>query len=210
MGTFSAEMWWGRTGWSWPASRRGGRWNSVRGGVDFTGFQTGRTRSESCGAFDCSSVRREIRILSQFFLNMGRMPIGGRTFLSSPRVFFSGTVRATTGGSLTIFDDPQAICDLELRQTILRGGTLIQNSLYSERLAATPESTHESRSHVMPANIPFRTATFELDRGFNLEIDLDIRFKIYLEGEAHVGLSTRADDLPFIVMTPQWSIFSVD
>ena len=209
MGMFNAEMWWGMTGWSWPASRIGGRWNHVRGGVEFTGFSTGQSRNESCGVFSCSNVNREIRILAQFFLNRSRMPSGGRTFLSAPQVFFSGTVRGGTGGTLTVFDDPLAICDLELRHVVLRGGTVIALSNHSERLVQTAESTHSSDSHIMRERIPLPPLTFDLDRRFNLEIDLEIRFRIYLDGEASVSLSPRRDDLPFLVMTPQWSIVSV-
>jgi hypothetical protein len=177
--------------------------------VEFTGFSTGQSRSASCGAFECANVHRQVRILAQFFLNTRRMPRHGRTFVSAPSVSFGGTVRGSTGGTLTIFDDPLATCDIELGHVVLRGGSVIARASHPERLVQTAEDTFSSDSHIMRDSIALPSLVFDLDRRFNLEIDLDIRFKIYLDGEASVGLSTGARDLPFLVITPQWSIVSI-
>ncbi len=132
-------------------------------------------------------------------------------FLSAPVVLFNGTVRGSTATSMTIFDDPQAKCDLDLQQTVISGGSVIHVSPTTRsRLIETPESNRENRSTVMSPSMSFPSVTLELERAQLLQIDLHISFDMFLDGPADVAYSTGPSDADFLVRTPQWSITSLD
>ena len=199
----SADMWWAQTNVWHPGgisvNYGGGRWRI-----------TGQAEGPGCGAFSCSETTEVITFLSQYGLDRERMPDAGCVFRSSPAVDFTGVIHGLTGDPFAFFDHPSAACELQARQLVFFGAQLTHVSFSSLDLVSIIDETLGWQVTAMPSIFHFDAVSFQLDRGQDLLINLEVKFIMRLEGSGTIRYSPWIDSPPFNVHFSQWPIQSVD
>lgn len=200
----SVEMWWGQTSWWWPAGL------TVTFGPDGLEIQ-GLVEGPDCDISYCGDRKETFGILGQFFLDTNRMPPllpDEYLWSSSPVVRFSGDVTGLTF-SEAWFDAPSAKCQLQARQLVYAAGEHIATSERSMDLVRISNDSWELRRFVMPTVFRLSIASFPLDRNKDLEIDIELKFVMNVEG-GDICYSCWIDSDPFLVRIPQWNIVSLE
>jgi len=169
-------------------------------GLNITGFQVGP--GCDCG---CSDRWCTLTFLARFYLSTSRMPELGITYTSTPYVDFSGGFYGETGFA-SCADDPSAIIGVRVSQYVYQGGTMIATRRTSmpRRIALEDEDVIDS--YDMPPRVYIPSYTWNLNRSRTLEIDIEVRFLMYLEGDGEIrfhGMNTQ----PFTFDIPQWMLF---
>jgi hypothetical protein len=169
----------------------------------------GRLNGPGDPTFGLDSIERDLSILWQFFLDVQSMPDEGCTFDSDPVVRFTGDITAYAADT-SIFDDPSAECVLRTRQLVLSGARPIAAAPKNETIISFRDTDGLDRVF-LPPTFRFEPVTFDLDRTDNLEIDLELIFRMYVEGEdSLVMYDGWADSIPVTARVPEFSIDSLD
>ncbi|MFX1508422.1 MAG: hypothetical protein ACFFCC_20220 [Promethearchaeota archaeon] len=211
----SVLMWWGQTSYWGDALSHGLLANfgpnariELRSGVTGPG----------CGNWNCGREHTHFYSLATYHLSPPRMPEGGCKFESRPVTNFSGYVEGWTlnGGW---FDDPDAKFGYRLRQYVYVGGTYIGKTeqRYPRRINIDGEED-EWDIYTFPNSVTHPAFVWFLDRDKDLEIDVEIRFSLNVEGTGKLRFYGSSDyqwpwpwgSDPFHMITPQWSIQSID
>lgn len=138
------------------------------------------------------------------------MPQDGRLFVSAPAVEFSGGLWAECTGRAT-FDNSSVRVGLRVRQYVHSGGTLI--GVKQTNMPKLIDCHYEDLvcNYTLPDRVSIPRFVWELERDQTLEIDVEVRFLMRLEGDSRLAF-TRAwlpgsqDKFTFDV--PLWSIES--
>jgi hypothetical protein len=199
----SAEMWWGSSDIpsGCPETVRPSRQGAcvrLYGTVDGPG----------CGRFSCREEWRNLTFVSRFFLDVGRMPASGVSFRSAPKVHLDGLLWGeTVGGAL--FDKPSAVCGLRLRQYVYAGGTCLGvTETANPKLIDIRDKTNGWQGAELWGPHALPRFSWTLDRTKALEIDVEVRFRTYLEGTGLVRFDPYVG-WPLVIDVPQWRIESV-
>jgi hypothetical protein len=205
----SVQMYWGS---SWIPSGIPFGLNVEYNPTTGRGLQvSGEVVGPGCGDWSCGQYWVNLTYMGSFHLSTSRMPERGCVFNSSPEVHFSGSlVGETEEGSNAIgfvFDDSSAKCGVRIRQRIYSGVYQIgMRTLALQRVINIDDDNHEIEIYDMPAVLTVPTFSWILNRTRHLQIDIEVRFRMYLEGTGSIRFSGN----PFIFNVTQWSIWAED
>lgn len=180
----------------------------LRGGVEGPG----------CGMFNCGREHTYFYLLATYHLAPHRMPEGGCKFESRPVTNFRGWVSGSTDHGALTGDDPDAKFGYRLRQYVYQDGVLIgMTEQKNPRKINIEGEEDEYDSFTLPETRTHPAFTWFLDKEKTLEIDVEIRFSLNVEGTGRLNFHGLGYDIvpmpwdpPFSMTTPQWSIQSVD
>ncbi len=184
--------------------------------VDYTsttgrGLQiNGQLEGPGCGKWTCGKRVAMLTYLGRFYLEPQRMPEDGRLFISAPNVNFSGNLRAEAIGG-AIFDNTTVRVGLRLRQYVYSGRTNIGMKEIRMPRFVNLTSDDATGNHPLPENISVPAFCWELNRSQTLEIDVEVRFLMHLEGDCRLRFwSVWGGTDQFSFDVPQWFIEKSD
>jgi hypothetical protein len=110
----------------------------------------------------------------------------------------------------TGWDESSAKCGVRLRQYVYSGGSLL--GMREESLPQVIDMTAEDfrQDYTMPASIQIPAYTWQLDRTRTLQIDVEVRFRMNVEGDGVIGFDGIGTRTRFVFDVPQWAIISTD
>jgi hypothetical protein len=175
-------------------------------GLDIDGGLAG----SGCGKFTCGERTATLTFLGRFYLQPQRMPEQGRLFVSQPGVDFSGRLRAETDTG-TSFDNSSVRVGLRLRQYIYSGTALIgwKEIRRPRVIDLVYDSSDWRQTYMLPDTMTIPAFCWELNRSQTLEIDIEVRFLIRLEGHCSLSFWSYGDRFhpdKFIFDVPQWFV----
>jgi hypothetical protein len=153
-------------------------------------------------------ITAEIRVLNQFHLGTERMPATGSLFRSAPSARLTGDVWGITLDA-ALFDDPSATCTLYALQKQYVGGMHVNTTSRSVNLIQIVDENPVSQRTTLPPTLSFEPLEFVLNRREHLQIDLDLRFTMRLEGDGQIRYDGFLDLPPLTIHCPQWDIYSI-
>ncbi|MFW9996650.1 MAG: hypothetical protein ACFFD4_31695 [Candidatus Odinarchaeota archaeon] len=211
----SVMMWWGQTSYWGDALSHGLSASFGPNGIELRHGVTG----PGCGNYNCGREHTYFYSRATYHLSPPRMPEGGCKFESRPITEFSGCLEGHTLDGAW-FDDPDAKFGYRLRQYVYVGGTYFgMTEQKNPRQINIEGEENEFDIFTFPNSRTHPAFTFFLDRGKDLEIDIEIRFSLNVEGTGRLEFLGSSNyftqDNPllwnsFYMNTPQWSIQSVD
>jgi hypothetical protein len=170
----------------------------------------GKVTGPGCGDWSCGDRWATLTFLGRFYLGTDRMPDRGCRFTSAPQVLFLESYLYGYAGASSGWDNSSAKCGLRLRQNVYSGGYLLgmREQSFPRIIDMTVEDFYER--YAMPASLQIPSITWELDRSRTLQIDIEVRFTIYVEGDGTIGFDGVGTRNKFVFDVPQWAIYATD
>jgi hypothetical protein len=169
---------------------------------------SGRMDGPGNASSTLDEITAEIRVLHQFHLGRERMPATGSVFRSAPIARLTGDVYGSTWDAAW-FDDPSATCTLRALQLQYVGGAHVNTTSKREDLITIVDENPVTLHMTLPSTFAFEPLEFVLNRQEHLQIDLDLRFAMRLEGDGQIRYDSFLDRPPLTIHCPQWDIYSI-
>lgn len=169
---------------------------------------SGMASGPGCGRSSCGERTHYLTFLGRFYVSKQRMPYQGTEFTSRPNIHFDGQLHGSTGGGAW-FDDPSAVCGIRIRQIIYSGSNYVGSTeLRMPKLVEIVDRSRDSEWEPVFGNRRVPSLTWTLDRDRNLEIDIEVRFTMKLEGTGAITYYNGNLEPGFTFNIPQWFIDS--
>ena len=170
----------------------------------------GTFNGPGCGSFLCGESRADLTYLGRFFLQPERMPTSGSLFVSAPTVEFSGRLNSWVLGRAE-WDYSSVRVGLRVRQYVYSGGTRIGMKERTMPRIIDCSWDDQIENYTLPDVVSIPNCVFVLNKTRPLQIDVEVRFHMRVEGDANVSYWShggRSFPDEFVFDVPQWFIES--